>query len=56
MASPDYKIKITGETAGYLKAAKQAEGILSGLSKRVSGLQQLAAQTMAGRSAGALAL
>ncbi|MDI3489495.1 MAG: hypothetical protein PWP11_772 [Thauera sp.] len=56
MASPDYKIKITGETAGLSKAAKQAEGILSGLSKRVSGLQQLAAQTMAGRSAGALAL
>lgn len=56
MAAPEYKIKIAGETAGLAKAARQAEGILAGLSKRVSGLQQLAAQTMAGRSAGALAL
>ncbi|HRP23625.1 MAG TPA: hypothetical protein PLF79_08665 [Thauera sp.] len=56
MAGPEYKVKFSGDTAGLSKAARQAEGILAGLSKRVSGLQQLAAQTMAGRSAGALAL
>ncbi|CAM5321548.1 hypothetical protein [Thauera mechernichensis] len=56
MAGPEYKVKITGDTSGLSKAVKQTEGLLAGLSKRLAGIQQLAAQTMAGRSAGPLAL
>lgn len=46
MANTEYKVKLTGDQSGLVRATNSAKGALTALSKELSGLQGLAAKAL----------